>query len=160
VLWRENLPVSPTLIFWVRVLVLAEFLALASLVTVLLGSLRAGIPSPSELTALLCTIVVVTVQVVGASMRWSEQRPYPVDLRSARATPAPPIVMVGYSARLAIVTTLTGLVFSGLARVPEPAISVFFAILFLTWSSIRLVRSSHRWAVPEIRARVVTVVAG
>ena len=158
-LWRENLPVSPTLVYQVRVLVLTEFLGLASLVTVLLASLRAGVPSASELTALVCTIVVVTAQVVGASMRWSEQRPYPVDLRSARATPAPPAVMVGYSARLAVSTTLTGLVFSGLARVPEPSLSLFFAIAFLTWSSIRIVRAGRRWADPMTRARVVTVVA-
>ena len=44
-------------------------------------------------------------------MRWSVRHPYAVDLRSARATPAPPVVMVGYSARLALTTTLTGLVF-------------------------------------------------
>ena len=31
--------------------------------------------------------LVVTVQVVAASMRWSGQRPFAVDLRSARATP-------------------------------------------------------------------------
>jgi hypothetical protein len=158
-LWRENLPATPELVFWVRVLVLAEFLALASLATIVLASLRAGLPSTSELTALVCTIAVVIVQVVGASMRWSEQRPYPVDLRSARATPAPPVVMVGYSARLAVSTTLTGLVFSGLARVPEPSVSVFFAIIFLTWSAIRLVRAGRRWAVPATRARVITTVA-
>ena len=38
-------------------------------------------------------------------MRWSAQRPYPVDMRSARATPAPPGVMVGYSTRLALSTS-------------------------------------------------------
>jgi hypothetical protein len=158
-LWRENLPAGPELVFWVRVLVLAEFLGLASLATILLASLRAGVPSVSELTALVCTIVVVVVQVVGASMRWSEQRPFPVDLRSARATPAPPIVMVGYSARLAVSTTLTGLVFSGLAQLPEASVSVFVAIVFLTWSSIRLARAARRWTVPATRARVITIVA-
>ena len=158
-LWRENLPATPDLVFWVRVLVLAEFLALASLATILLASLRAGVPSASELMALVCTIVVVTVQVVAASMRWSEQRPYPVDMRSARATPAPPIVMVGYSARLAVSTTLTGLVFSGLARVPEPSVSLFVAIIFVAWSSIRLVRAGQRWTLPATRARVITTVA-
>ena len=160
VLWRENLPTSPDLVFWVRVLVLVEFLGVASLATVLLASVRAGVPSTSELTALACTVVVVTVQVVGASMRWSAQRPYPVDLRSARATPAPPIVMVGYSARLAVSTTLTGLVFSGLARVPEPRVSLLVAVVFLGWSSFRLVRAAQRWSEPQRRAQVVTVVAG
>ena len=116
VLWRENLPAGPGTVFSARVIVLAEFLGLASLVTIVLAALRAGVPSVGELAALACTLLVVTVQVVGASMRWSEQRPYAVDLRCARATPAPPVVMVGYSSRLAVSTTLTGLVFSGLAR--------------------------------------------
>jgi len=158
-LWRENLPAPADLVYWVRVLVLAEFLGLASLATVLLASLRAGVPSTSELTALVCTVVVVTVQVVAASMRWSQQRPFPVDLRSARATPAPPVVMVGYSARLAVSTTLTGLVFSGLAEVPEPTVSLLVAVAFLAWSGTRLVRAGHRWTDAPARARVITTVA-
>jgi hypothetical protein len=158
-LWRENLPAQPGTVFWARVVVLAEFLALASLATIAIAALRAGVPSVSEGTALVCTVLVVTLQVVGASMRWSEQRPYPVDLRSARATPAPPIMMVAYSSRLAVCTTLTGLFFSFLGRVPNPAPSLFFAILFLTWSGARLARTAHRWNDPVTRARVVVTVA-
>ena len=159
VLWRENLPVAPGLVFNARALVLAEFLGLASLVTIALASLRAGIPTGSELTAIICTMLVVTVQVVGAAMRWSEQRPFSVDLRSARATPAPPIVMVGYSARLAIVTTLTGLLFSGLARIPDPTVSLLVAVPCLAWSTVRLLRTRRRWADPVVRARVITTVS-
>ena len=88
----------------------------------------------SELTAIVCLLLVVTVQVVGASMRWSDQKPYAVDLRSARATPAPPIMMVNYSARLALVTTLTGLMFSGLSRLSDPSVSVLVAVVCLAWS--------------------------
>ena len=80
---------------------LTEFLGVASLITIGIGALRAGIPNAVELAALVCTLLVVLLQVVGASMRWSLAHPYPVDLRSARATPAPPAAMVGYSARLA-----------------------------------------------------------
>jgi len=158
-LWRENLPAAPAAVFWARVLVLAEFLGLASLATIVLAALRAGVPSPAEVTALGCTVLVVIVQVVGASMRWSEQRPYPADLRSARATPAPPIMMVAYSSRLALSTTVVGLVFSGLARVDSPMASVSVAMLFLLWSSVRLARAAHRWEDPVTRARVVVTVA-
>ncbi len=158
-LWRENLPAGPGTVFWARVIVLAEFLGLASLATIAIAALRAGVPTVGEATALVCTLLVVTVQVVGASMRWSERRPYPVDLRSARATPAPPMMMVAYSSRLAVCTTLTGLVFSGLAQVPNPVPSIFVAILFLTWSSVRLARSATRWDDPVTRARVVVTVA-
>ena len=158
-LWRENLPVDPGLVFTARALVLAEFLGFAALVTILLAALRAGLPTASELTAILCLLVVVTVQVVGASMRWSEQRPFSVDLRSARATPAPPIIMVNYSARLALVTTLTGLVFSGLSRLSDPTVSVLVAVVFLAWSMTRLLRTRRRWVDPFQRARVVTTVS-
>ena len=84
-------------------------------------------------SALVCTLLVVLLQVVGASMRWSLAHPYPVDLRSARATPAPPAAMVGYSARLATCTTFTEpdllrrrararLAAVGAARDPVPAV--------------------------------------
>jgi hypothetical protein len=158
-LWRENLPVDPGLVFTVRALVIAEFLAIASIETILLASIRAGAPTTAELTALGCTVLVVTVQVVGASMRWSDQRPYAVDLRSARATPAPPVMMVGYSARLALSTTFTGLLFSGLSRLPDPSISLLVAVPCVAWSSIRLLRSRRRWMDPVERARIVTTVA-
>ena len=106
-LWRESLPIEPRQVFAARTIVLGEFLLVASAITLALASLRAGVPDPSELAALVCTWLVVTVQVVAAALRWSAQRPFAVDLRSARATPAPPVLMVGYSARLAVSTTLT-----------------------------------------------------
>lgn len=158
-LWRENLPVEPGLVFNARALVLAEFLGFASLITLALASLRAGSPTASELTAIGCTLVVVTVQVVGAAMRWSDQRPFSVDLRSARATPAPPIVMVGYSARLALCTTITGLMFSGLSRLPDPSVSLLVAVPCVAWSTTRLLRTRRRWIDPVVRARVVTTVS-
>jgi hypothetical protein len=158
-LWRESLPVAPSLVFTARAIVLGEFLMLASAITIALASLRAGMPATAELTALLCTWVVVTVQVVAAAMRWSQQRPHSVDLRSARATPAPPVLMVVYSARLAVSTTLTGLVFSGLAHVPDFEISLLVAVPFLAWSLSRMLRTHRRWTDPAVRARIVTTVA-
>ena len=128
-------------------------------ITLALASLRAGLPTTVELAALLSTWVVVTVQVVGASMRWSDRNPYAVDLRSARATPAPPVKMVGYSARLAVSTTLTGLVFSGLSQVDHWEASALVAVVFLSWSSLRLARTRARWLDPVARARVITAVS-
>jgi hypothetical protein len=159
-LWRESLPVAPTTVFAARAWVLIEFLMCASLVTMVLAGLRAGLPSPAELTALLCTWVVVVLQVVASAMRWSARRPFSVDLRSARATPAPPLVMVGYSTKLAVTTTLTGLIFSGLARVPYVEVSILVAAPFVVWSLIRLLHARDSWADPVQRARVVTTVAG
>lgn len=158
-LWRESLPVEPSTVFAARAWVLAEFLLVASALTIALAAIRAGVPTASEAMAILCTVLVVTVQVAAAAMRWSLQRPYAVDLRSARATPAPPLSMVVYSTRLAISTTLTALVFSGLARVPAWQVSVLVAVPFLCWSGARLLRTRRVWLDPVERARVVTTVA-
>ncbi|MEZ5093338.1 hypothetical protein [Nocardioides sp.] len=158
-LWRESLPSGPRTVFTARVLVLSEWLLVASGVTLVLASLRAGLPQPHELSALLATLVVVTVQVVSGSMRWSAKRPFSVDMRSARATPAPPVVMLGYSARLALSTTMTGLVFSGLARLPYWSLSIAMAIPFIAWSLGRLLFAQQAWVNPFQRARIVMTVA-
>jgi hypothetical protein len=96
--------------------------------------------------------------VVAASLRWSVRRPFATDLRSARATPAPPLVMVGYSARLALSTTLVGMVFSVLARLPWEW-PVLVAVPMLLLSAWRLQRTARLWADPEIRSRVIATVA-
>ena len=158
-LWRESLPVPPGTVFDARTYVLGEFLLAASLLTVLVAGLRAGVPSAPEVSALLATLVVVTVQVVGASMRWSSQRPYAVDLRSSRATPAPPAMMVAYSSRLALTTTVTGLVFSLLARADSAWVAPLIAVPMFAWSLARLLRVREAWVDPPQRARVVTTVA-
>ena len=159
-LWRESLPVRPRVAFLSRSIVLFEVLLCSAAVTVVLASLRAGRPTTAEVAALLCSTLVVAVQVVAAGMRWSIARPFAVDLRSARATPAPPVVMAGYSARLALATTVTGLIFSGLAQVPDARYSLAVSVVLVAWSAWRLRRAERRWANPLVRSRVVSVVAG
>ncbi len=91
-------------------------------------------------------------------MRWSQAQPYAVDLRSARATPAPPAVMVGYSARLALTTTFTGLIFSALRKLPDWSLSVISRSR--AWSGPASGCSVRRvWQDPVARARVVTTTA-
>ncbi len=158
-LWRESLPVSPSKVFDARTVVLAEFLLVASVLTIAVAAIRAGVPSLPEVTALISTLVVVTLQVVGASMRWSFKRPYAVDLRSSRATPAPPSMMVAYSARLALSTTVTGLLFSALSQVDDWSISLLVAILMVIWSGLRLARVRSQWSDAPQRARVITTVS-
>lgn len=160
VLWRESLPVAPGTVFVVRARVLAEFLLAASALTLGLAVLRAGRPTVAELVALLCTWAVVLLQVVSASLRWSLRAPYAVDLRSARSTPAPPLAMVGYSTRLALATTVTSLLFSGLSHVEAWPLSVLLAAPLAGVSLLRLLRARDAWREPARRARVVTTVAG
>jgi hypothetical protein len=150
-LWRDALPVSPSTVFAARTWVLLELLLVSSAITMLIAGLRAGVPTPAEITALLCTWVVVSLQVAGGAMRWSVTHPFAVDLRSARATPAPPLSMVS--------TTITGLIFSGLALVPEWRYSVIFALPMALWSAWRLARVRTRWSDPVTRSLVVATVA-
>jgi hypothetical protein len=159
-LWRDSLPVSPRVSFVSRSYVLLEVLLSSAAVTMVLAALRAGRPTAPELTALICSMLVVSTQVVAAGMRWSIARPFAVDLRSARATPAPPVVMAGYSARLALATTVTGLIFSGLAEVSDLRYAIGVSVVLLAWSLFRLERAAQRWDDPVIRSRVISVVAG
>ncbi|MBW8752138.1 MAG: hypothetical protein JF565_12040 [Propionibacteriales bacterium] len=158
-LWRDSLPVSASVAYYAKVIVLFEVLLAAAGLTILLAALRAGPPSTAELTSALAAALVVATQVVAAAMRWSVERPYATDMRSARATPAPPVVMAGYSARLALRTTVVGLVFSATAVAPDGRWAVLVAVPLLCWSGWRLVRTEALWAVPEVRARVIAVVA-
>jgi hypothetical protein len=158
-LWRDSLPVSPKAVFGSRVFVLVEVLLLATFLTLTLASLRAGLPTTSQLAAVACAAVVVSLQVVGASLRWSVRRPFSVDMRSARATPAPPLVMVGYSSRLALSTTLTGMLFTVTARLSEWQWSLMIALPFVLFSAYKLVGTSNEWANPEVRSRVIATVA-
>jgi hypothetical protein len=157
-LWRDSLPVSPRLAFASRVAVLMEILLASIAVTLVLASLRAGVPTVSQLVSIACAALVVTVQVVATALRWSVRRPFAVDMRSARATPAPPLVMVGYSSRLALSTTFTGLLFSVTSAAPW-FYSVILAVPFLLWSGLRLLLTSNRWANPVERSRVIATVA-
>ncbi|MCW2866946.1 MAG: hypothetical protein JWR20_1134 [Marmoricola sp.] len=159
-LWRHSLPVAARVSFTARAIVLGEVLLGAAGVTLLLGGVRAGLPTPVEGLSLVCCTLVVALQVVGAAMRWSIARPFSVDLRSARATPAPPVTMAAYSARLALVTTVTGLVFTGFARLGQVEPVLLVTLVMLLWSAWRLERSAQRWDDPVLRARVVSVVAG
>ncbi len=158
-LWRETLPVAPRTVLVVRARVLAEVLLLAGLLTIALGAVRAGMPTPAEALAVVLALLVVVGQAVSAGLRWSAKSPYAVDLRSARATPAPPLAMVGYSLRLALATTFTGLFFATLAAVDRTGPMVVVAVVLLAVSAWRMVRAARRWSDPERRAAVVAVVA-
>ena len=127
---------------------------------VALLAMQGGLSMRPQVVSYLCAAVVVSLQVVSGALRWSVRRPFAVDMRSARATPAPPLVMVGYSTRLALSTTVTGLLFRLLARLPEWTWSVLVAVPFLLFSAWRLAVTAREWSEPETRARVIAVVSG
>ena len=157
--WRETLPVSAADVFDVRALVVAECMAAVSAVTVVLALLRNGVPPlVTGLAVAVCWLVVV-VQVLAIVMTWSIRSPYSVDLSSPRATPAPHAAMAGYAGRLSLVTTLTGMVFTGVAATPWAWLPLAVGVPFLAWSTRRLLRARRRWVEPTERARVVLTVA-
>lgn len=158
-LWRDSLPTSARTAYLAKVVVLFEVLLVAGTLTIVLAAFRAGRPTAAELVSVVAALLVVAAQVVAASMRWSVTRPYASDMRSARATPAPPVVMAGYSARLALRTTVVGLLFSATAIGTSWVLPLLVALPLLLWSAYRLARTESAWAEPLVRARVVAVVA-
>lgn len=156
--WRESLPASPGLAFAVRAWVLGELLVVALVPAIGLGALRAGTPTASEVVAVFCAAAVTVVVVAGRCLRWSITKPYPADLRGARATPAPPLAMVGYSARLALTTTLLGLVFAATAVASwQWSVIIALPVVFLAGSD--LAHTARLWDSADTRARVLTAVA-
>jgi hypothetical protein len=158
-LWRDSLPAEPGVAFASKAIVLTEVLLVPASLTLLLASFRAGPPTSAEIASVLAATLVVCLQVVAASMRWSVRRPFASELRSARATPAPPVVMVGYSARLALATTMVGLLFSATSQAADWRPAVLLAVPLLCWSGYRLAATASAWTEPQVRARVVAVVA-
>ncbi len=160
-LWRESLPVAPGRIFDARALVVAECLLLVSAVPVLAGLIRNGLPDRQTTISLAACWLVVVVQVLSISMSWSVRRPYAVDLRSPRATPAPHTAMFGYAARLSFVTTLTGMLFAGLSGLALWWLPIALAAPLLLRSGVRLRRARRRWLWAPARAEIaLTVAAG
>jgi len=157
--WRETLPVSAADVFDVRALVVAECMAAVSGVTIVLALLRNGLPPLVTGVAVASCWLVVLVQVLAIVMTWSLRSPYSVDLSSPRATPAPHAAMAGYAGRLSLVTTLTAMLFTGLAALPWAWVPAVVALPFLAWSTRRLLRARRRWLAGDERARVVLTVA-
>lgn len=156
--WRETLPVAPATIFAARTRVVAECLLVVSGTTLVLASLRNGLPPASYALALAVLLGVVVLQVVATSMRWSVLRPHAVNLSSPRATPAPPQTMLAYAAKLSLTTTLTGLLFSGLAVVGAWWLTLAVAVPFVAWSTVRLLRARRVWLDPVRRGRIALTV--
>jgi hypothetical protein len=159
-LWRDSLPVDPQLAMLARMQVLLEILLAATTLTLVVAAVRAGgLPTATQLSAVIATTVVVAVQVVARSMQWSVRRPYAMDLRSSRGTPAPPFAMLAYSSWLALSSTMTGVVFGVASHAHDPAVPIVLAMPFLIAAVRRILITAREWADPGVRARVVATVS-
>ena len=158
--WRESLPVRPQLLLQARTIVLLETVAVPMLIALVLALSKAReAPTPAEAIALACATTVITAQVVSRSLDWAVRRPYVADLRGARATPAPPGVMAGYSARLAVATTLTGIAYGACGVSGRADLALWLSVVLLLFVARRAVATVRRWDTPDIRAQVVNTVA-
>jgi hypothetical protein len=61
---------------------------------------------------------------------------------------------------MAVTTTVTGVVFSGLSQLDAWSASLIVAAPLAGWSLVRLLWERDRWMDPQRRARVVMTVAG
>ena len=158
--WRESLPARPRLLLQARAIVLLETVTAPMVLALVLAVARARTPpTTAEVVALGCATVVIIGQVVSRSLDWSVRRPYVADLRGARATPAPPGVMAGYSARLAVVTTFTGIAYGACGVFGRIDLSLLLTLVLSLFVARRFVGAAAKWDMPDIRARVVNTVA-
>lgn len=157
--WRSTLPIAPGTVFTARTLIVLECILATSTVTLVLATVRAGLPGLVMGLAVVACWLVVSLQVLATSMWWSVRSPYGVDLTSPRATPAPHAVMAGYSGRLALSTTLTGLWFSAVGALFWWWLPIVSVVPFLLWSGLRLRRARRTWLDAPERARIALTVA-
>jgi len=159
-LWRETLPGRAGEYLAARMVVLAGACLGGAGIAVLAGCLRASAaPTSAELVAVLAATVCAPGQVVSRCAVWSLRRPYAASLREARDQPAPPAAMAGYASRLALGTTLLGIVFVWLAGIGSVTATLLIAAGALLLSARRLVWVAREWEDPAVRCRVLTIVA-
>ena len=159
-LWLAGQPKWGTAALNTKVRVTAEAVVLASVIAAVLGSIRAPAPAnAAEVTAVVGALVANCILVVTRCARYSVTAPFKAELGGRRDTPAPPGAMAAYSLRLAMSTTLTGLLFGVLAVggvwwVPLAAAGAFALIGYVSWSGTK-----DQWNEPLQRARVLVTVA-
>lgn len=159
-LWLSSQPHSARSRYWSKTQVVAEVCLATILITLISGTLRvAERPTSGEVAAIVACSAVVTARVLAICLELSVRRPHRADLRGPRDTPAPPGVMAAYSVRLALSTTIIGILFSGLAEFASWQWSLALAVPFLLLSFRRLVRTEQLWLDATVRARVVGVVS-
>ena len=160
-IWRHTLPGSPRVVLAARMVTVAETCLAGAGLVLIAACLRAPRgPGAAEVAAVAAAVICSTAQVVSHCLSWSLARPYAASLRDARDQPAPPAAMAGYSARLAAATTLSGLLFSVLARAGATAAVLALALGLLLLAARRCITAARLWDDVTLRSRAVATVAG
>jgi hypothetical protein len=160
-LWRETLPGDPGEYLLARLIVLGETCFGGASLCVLAAIVRApGTPTPGQLVAVLGATSATSAYVLARCATWSVRRPYAVALREARDQPAPPGAMAGYAARLAVGTTMLGIVFVWLAAIGSVTSILLITAGTLLVAARRLVGVAREWNDPATRSRILMIIAG
>lgn len=159
-LWLSSLPLQPGVHLRAKAVAIAEVCLACSAISVVAGATRArGDLSLVDVVAVAVNVIACTAVVVASCLRSSVVHPHRAEMRGPRDTPAPPGAMAAHSARLAVQTTLVGLLMTAVSLTREAAAPLLLglAIVLLTGISVR--RSLALYANPAIRANVATTVA-
>jgi hypothetical protein len=159
-LWLSSSPVSPREQLLSKATVLVEVCLSCSLLAVLAGATRArGQLAAIDLVTVGCNVAACTAMVVATCLKSSVLRPHRAELRSTRATPAPPGAMAAQSARLATQTTFTGLAVTGVALTGDPLAPLLLTMAIVLWALASAHRIVLRYSEPSIRSKVAITVA-
>ena len=159
--WRESLPGTARTVLLARLVVVTEVCLASALLAAVIGAVRApNPPSGAAVIAVLGAVIATTAQVVGRCAGWSVNRPFAATLRDARDQPAPPTAMAGYSARLAISTTCTGMLFTICARYGLAVVAVTATVAITALGLRRVLAALEQWDDGTLRSRVITTVVG
>ncbi|HEU0100774.1 MAG TPA: hypothetical protein VFR07_00475 [Mycobacteriales bacterium] len=161
-LWLASLPVPPVLVARAKLLVLAETVLGAVVLSAVTGALRApGTPTGAEVTAIVAAGLACTAVVVATGVRLSVRHPHRADLRGPRDAIAPPGALALAGVRLSVPAAFTGLVVGAAAAGNHWWLPPLVALPIAALAALSLRRSLRRWADPHVRGRVVqTVSAG
>ena len=159
-LWLASCPVAPRDQIRAKAVVLVEVCLACSVIAVLAGAARArGHLTAVDVVTVSSNIAACTAAVVAICLRSSVLRPHRAEMRSTRATPAPPGAMAAQSARLATQTTFIGLAVTGVALTGSPAAPLLLALAIVLWTGASALRSMRRYDDPSIRSKVAITVA-
>jgi hypothetical protein len=159
-LWRASLPGLADRALRAKAVVSAEVVAGPVLVTLAAAMIRVeGPPTVSRLACVAGSAIACTALVVSRGLRWSVVHPYRADLRGPRDTPAPPGALALYSARLAILTSVTGTAYGVCLQAGSLVGALVVSLLVAAVVAWSLVGTTRRWSDPRVRAHVAAVVA-
>ena len=159
-LWLSSSPLAPREQLLAKAVVLAEVCLACSVIAVVAGAVRArGDLAAIDVVTVVCNVIACTAVVVATCVKSSVLRPHRAEMRSTRATPAPPGAMAAQSARLATQTTFVGLAVTGVALTGDSAAPLLLTAAIVLLAARSVHRIVLRYSDPSIRSKVAITVA-